>query len=74
MWCYYIKGSRVILQLVKIANECCAALIMIEFVKVNAFGANFILVVVTAIGPFRNSICITFNVTIGKNTTLDSAD
>jgi len=49
------------LQLVKIATVCCAALIMIEFVEVDAFKANVILVIATAVGPFKNSMSTTFN-------------
>ena len=62
------------MQLVKIANECCAALIMIKFVEFDAFGVDFILVVVTAVGPFRNNMSTTFNVTAREDTSLDSAD
>ena len=49
------------LQLARIAAGCCVALIMIEFVEVNAFGADFVLVVVTTVGPFRNSMSISFS-------------
>ena len=40
------------LQLVRIAAECGAALIMIEFVAVDAFGADFILVDMTVVQNF----------------------
>ena len=49
------------MQLVRIVAACCAALIMIEFVEVDAFKANFILVIATAVGPFKNSMSTTFN-------------
>ena len=62
------------LQLVKIAAGCCAALIMIEFIEVDAFGADFILIVMTAVSPFRNSMSTTFNATTGEDTTLDPID
>ena len=55
------------MQLVKIAARCCAASIMIEFVEVDAFGTNFILVVVR----FRNILSRTFNATVGEDTTPD---
>ena len=66
------EGSKVMLKLVRIAAGCCAALIMIEFVEVDAFGASFILIVVTTVSPFRNSMSTTFNAKAGKDTTLDS--
>ena len=47
---------------------------MIEYVEVNAFGANFILVDVTVVGPFGNILSITFDAMAGKDTTLASAD
>ena len=62
------------LKLVKIAAGCDATLIMIEFVEVNAFGADFILVIATMVGPFRNSMGITFNAMAREDTTLDLAD
>ena len=61
------------LSLVRIVAGCGVALIMIEFVEVDAFKANFILVIATAVGPFKNSMSTTFNATSGKDTTLDSA-
>jgi len=60
--------------LVRIVAGCGVALIMIKFVEVDAFGVDFILVVVTAIGPFRNNMSTTFNVTAREDTTLDSVD
>ena len=60
------------MQLVRIAFGFCAALILIEFVEVDAFRANFILVVVTVVGPFRNNTRATFNATAREDTTLDS--
>ena len=62
------------LSLVRIVAGCGVALIMIEFVVVDAFGADFILIVVTAIGPFKSNTSTTFNVTAGKDTIVDSAD
>ena len=62
------------LKLVRIVVGCCAALIMIEFVEVDAFGAEFTLVVMTVVGPFRNILSLTFDATAGEDTTLDSAD
>ena len=55
------------MQLVRISARCCAASIMIEFVEVDAFGTNFILVVVR----FRNILSRTFNATVGEDTTPD---
>ena len=43
----------------------------IEFVEVDAFGANFILVDVTMVGPFRNILRRTFDATTGEDTALD---
>ena len=60
------------LQLVRIAAGFCAALILIEFVEVDAFRADFILVVVTVVGPYRNNMRATFNATAREDTTLDS--
>ena len=62
------------LSLVRIVAGCGVALIMIEFVVVDAFGADFILVVVIVAGPLKNNISTTFNVTTGEDTTLDSVD
>ena len=47
---------------------------MNEYVEVNAFGANFILVDVTVVGPFGNILSITFDAMARKDTTLASAD
>ena len=60
------------LQLVKIATGFCVALILSEFVEVDAFRANFILVVVTVVSPFRNNMRATFNARAREDTTLDS--
>jgi len=60
MRCYWSEGSKAILQLVRI-----------EFVEVDAFGANFILVNVTVVGPFRNILSRTFDATAGEDTALD---
>ena len=49
------------LSLVRIVAGCGVALIMIEFVEVDAFGADFILVVVTVVGPFKSNTSTTFN-------------
>ena len=62
------------MQLVRIAAGFCAALILIEFVEVDAFGANFILVDVTVVGPFRNILSRTFDATVGEDTTLDPVE
>ena len=43
----------------------------IEFVEVDTFGANFILVDVTVVGPFRNILSRTFDATAGEDTALD---
>ena len=59
--------------MVRIAAGCGIALIMIEFVEVDAFGVDFILVVVTVVGPFRNNMRAIFNATTREDTTLDSA-
>ena len=48
-------------------------LVRIEFVEVDAFGANFILVVVIVVNPFGNNMRVTFNATAREDTTLDSA-
>ena len=74
MWCYWIEGSKVMLQLVKIAVGCGVTLIMIKSIEVDAFGVDFILVVVIVAGPLKNNISTTFNVTAGEDTTLDSVD
>ena len=60
------------LQLVRITAGLGAALILINFVEVDAFRADFILVVVTVVGPFRNNMRATFNATAREDTTLDS--
>ena len=60
------------MQLVRIAAGLCGALILIEFVEVNAFKADFILVVVTMVGLFRNNMRATFNAMAREDTTLDS--
>ena len=62
------------MQLVRIPAGFCAALILIEFVEVDAFGANFILVDVTVVGPFRNILSRTFDATVGEDTTLDPVE
>ena len=62
------------MQLVRIAAGFCAALILIEFVEVDAFGANFILVDVTVVGLFRNILSRTFDATVGEDTTLDPVE
>ena len=69
-----IEGSKVMLKLVRIATGCGVTSIMIVFVEVDAFGANFILVVAIAVGPFENSMSPTFNATARKDTTLASAN
>ena len=61
------------MQLVRIAFGFCAALILIEFVEVDAFRVDFILVVVIVVGPFRNNMRATFDATAREDTTLDSA-
>ena len=61
------------LQLVRIAIGLGAALILIEFVEVDTFRADFILVVVTVVGPFRNNMKATFNAIARDDTTLDLA-
>ena len=43
----------------------------IEFVEVDAFGANFILVDVTVLGPFRNILSRTFDAMAREDTALD---
>ena len=58
--------------MVRIVAGFCAALILIEFVEVDAFGVNFILVDVTVVGPFRNILSRTFDATAGEDTTPDS--
>ena len=62
------------LKLVRIAVGCYAALIMIEFVEVNAFEANFTLVVVIVVGPFTNILSRTFDATAEEDTTFDLVD
>ena len=62
------------LQLVKIATGFCVALIFIEFVEVDAFGVNFILVDVTVVGPFRNILSRTFDATAREDTALDPVE
>ena len=62
------------MQLVRIAAGRCAALIMIKFVEVNAFGADFILVIATAVGPFRNILSRTFDATVGEDTALNPVE
>ena len=62
------------MQLVRIAAGFCAASILIDFVEVDAFGANFILVDVTVVGPFRNILSRTFDATVGEDTTLDPVE
>jgi len=58
--CCWSEGSKAILQLARI-----------EFVEVDAFGANFILVDVTVLGPFRNILSRTFDATAREDTALD---
>ena len=60
MRCCWSEGSKAISQLVRI-----------EFVEVDAFRANFILVDVTVVGPFRNILNKTFDATTGEDTTFD---
>ena len=62
------------LQLVRIAAGCGVALIMIEFVAVDAFGADFILVDMTMVGLFRNILCKTFDARVGEDTALDPVE
>ena len=62
------------LQLVRIAAGCGAALIMIEFVAVDAFGADFILGDMTVVSPFRNILCRTFDARVGEDTALDPVE
>ena len=62
------------LQLVRIAAGCGVALIMIEFVAVDAFGAEFILVDMTMVGLFRNILCRTFDARVGEDTALDPVE
>ena len=63
MWCCWSEGNKAILQLART-----------EFVEVDAFGANFILVDVTVVGPFRNILSRTFDATVGEDTTLDPVE
>ena len=60
MQCCWNEGSKEILQLAKI-----------EFVEVNTFGENFILVDVTVVGPFRNILSRIFDAMAGEDTALD---
>ena len=69
-----IAAGCVMLELIRIAAGRCAALIMIEFVEVDAFRADFILVIATAVGPFRNILSKTFDATAGEDTTLDPVE
>ena len=62
------------MQLVRIPAGFCAALILIEFVEVDAFRVDFILVVVIVVNPFGNNMRVTFNATAREDTTLDSMD
>ena len=62
------------LQLVRIAAGCGVALIMIEFVAVDAFGTDFILVDMTMVGLFRNILCRTFDARVGEDTALDPVE
>ena len=62
------------LKLVKIAAGRYATLIMIEFVEVDAFGADFILVDVTVLGPFRTILSRTFDATAREDTALDPVE
>ena len=43
----------------------------IEFVEVDTFGANFILVDVTVVGPFRNILSRIFDAMAGEDIALD---
>ena len=49
-------------------------MILNEFVEVDAFRADFILVDVTVVGPFRNILSRTFDATVGEDTTLDPVE
>ena len=60
MQCCWSEGSKEILQLARI-----------EFVEVNTFGANFILVDVTVVGPFRNILSRIFDAMAGQDIALD---
>ena len=62
------------LQLVRITAGLGAALILIEFVEVDAFGANFILVDVIVVGPFKNILSRTFDATTREDTALDPVE
>ena len=46
----------------------------IEFVEVDTFGANFIFVDVTMVGPFRNILSRTFDATAGEDIALDPVE
>nr|POF00819.1 hypothetical protein CFP56_62367 [Quercus suber] len=50
--------------------RCC----WIEFVEVDAFRADFILVVMTVVGPFRNILSRTFDATVREDTALDPVE
>ena len=60
MQCCWSEGSKAILQLARI-----------EFVEVDTFGANFILVDVTVVGPFRNILSRIFDAMAGEVIALD---
>ena len=62
------------MQLVRIAAGFCAALILNEFVEVDAFRADFILVDVTVVGPFGNILSRTFDATAGEDIALDPVE
>ena len=47
---------------------------MIEYVEVNAFGADFILVEVPVVGPFGNILSRNFDATAGEDTALDPVE
>ena len=49
-------------------------MILNEFVEVDAFGANFILVDVTVVGPFKNILSRTFDATTREDTALDPVE
>ena len=49
-------------------------MILNEFVEVDAFRADFILVDVTVIGPFGNILSRTFDATAGEDTALDPVE
>ena len=62
------------LQLVRITAGLGAALILINFVEVDAFRTDFILVVVTVVSPFKNILSRTFDAMAGEDTTLDPVE